>query len=239
MNNVAVPPAQSRNAALVAFDYGIKTAAEKSLVLRDLILQVDTNTTELQELKSALETWTFASWTSNAQARTAFLDKYSIAHPNDLAYFPAPPGGSGPIYASYPPIDRSLTSSTDEAIRFSAWFDPPHTSYKFSDGIYVRKDDAGTASTDDGGGAITIANFYKVSDPAKDWKPFFNAPTQAEFDKIKSGLEAAAQKRTQIGASQQAFVQQVLADKTNAETFGSTVLQHWASIMREIFSRLS
>lgn len=234
---VAVPPALSRNPALAAFDYGLATAALKNIVLRDLIMQIDGNSDELKDLTTALSTWKVSDWAAlsieDRLERSEVLDLTEEAYPQNKAYVPAPKDvdtgviGS-PLYATYPPTPGSISFADMRAI-FRAGTDditeyPVGTSFALTDGTFVRTGED---------------SFVEIVDPSKDWQPFMDrAPTQEEFDEFKQDIEEAAQKRTQIGATQQAFAQQVVGEKSNAELFSTVALQRWESIMRDIASKI-
>jgi hypothetical protein len=237
---------QSPNTYYRAVGYGLATATVKSDLLRDLLLQVDTNTKELQALTTAADTWTLADWTASFTqsggplARSAFLDQYDIPHPVDTAKFGAtgvvayPSGGLASFSGttiSYPPtviskssaqIQLEAASSTTPFYQALNALSPAGTLLQLTDGLFF----------------VSGQSVYKVVDPTTLTTYLQRAPTQSELDAMIEGMEEAAQGKTQIAQSMHAYMQQLVADKSNAELLSTGVLQRLDSLMRDIISKI-
>lgn len=237
---------QSPNTYYRAVGYGLATATVKSDLLRDLLLQVDTNTKELQALTTAADTWTLADWTASFTqsggplARSAFLDQYDIPHPVDTAKFGAtsvtlfPQNVAVPSFSgttiNYPPtviskssaqIQFEAASSTTPFYQALNALSPAGTLLQLTDGLFF----------------VSGQSVYKVVDPTTLTTYLQRAPTQPELDAMIEGMEEAAQGKTQIAQSMQAYMQQLVADKSNAELFTTGVLQRLDSLLRDIISK--
>lgn len=240
---------QSPNNYYRAVGFGLATATVKSDLLRDLLLQVDTNTKDLEALTTAADTWTLADWTASfiqsggPQARSAFLDQYNVPHPVDTAMFGATgvvmmPNMNAVSFVSgttvnYPPkvIDEPYAWQVSRAAQLnqtvaeyltSTGLAPPGTLLQLTDGLF----------------SVSGQLVLKVTDPTTLTIYLQRAPTQSELDAMIEGMEEAAQGKTQIAQSMQAYMQQLVADKSNAELFTTGILQRLDSLMRDIISKI-
>jgi hypothetical protein len=246
-----IPTSPTRSVTWDAFNGGITNAVAQATLLTDVLAKVTEAQTQVQELSNAANTWKLSDWTGNqsvAMLKSAFLDKYGIAHPVDSAQ--AASATLVNFGTGNPPAtmqNQTLAWSTDNAvgINWSApggpggftfvgimqddpartWDDqfPTNTLYKFTDGVYAFK------ASDD--------VWYKVNSP--DLTTYLQrAPTADELAQWIKDMQSAGVQRTQLSTATLVQVQQVVANKSNWELYCSNIVQRWGSLTDEIARRM-
>lgn len=261
--SATAPAPQTRNPWLAGFNWGVASAAAKSVTLRDLLTQIDANTKDLHELTGLIDAgWKDIEWDDPdvAIARGKLLDKYQLPHTIDHTVLINPmrmaPNGVGG-YSEWDRAGGNVDVVYDGTIRTTingGWLGtlsttafninhstPPYAvSAGWPPGAYLLSQDPAPPTGSLTGVYYTDGlGWFKTSQAELNANTYQgNRPSETQLTDWNEGFKDAAQQKTALAQGQQSFMVQLTSDKSNLELFATGILQRFDSLMRDLAGNL-